>query len=112
MSNDKPTLSLPSKDAKEPAKLFPVRLLKNYRPAGEHEIVGYHRPEIKHKDSAGRMIVMQEAAFIEGEMAPAPFPGVGFETKIWADTVLKLPTDEAKRLVGNNLAVRADAFPG
>jgi hypothetical protein len=109
MSNDKPTLSLPNK---EPAKLFPVRLAKSYRPAGEHEIVGYHQPELKQKDSAGKMVVVQEAKFIEGEMSPPPFPGVGFETKIWAETVIKLPMDEAKRLVRLNLATRADAFPG
>ena len=112
MSNDKPTLSLPNKDAKEPVKLFPVRLLKNYRPAGEYEIVGYQRPEEKRKDAIGRMVVVQEAAFIEGEMAPAPYPGVGFDTKIWAETVLKLPIDEAKNLVSKNLATRADAIPG
>lgn len=93
-------------------QLFPVRLLKNYRPAGDYEVVGYHRPEIKQKDTAGKMIVVQEAAFIEGEMSPPPFAGVGFESKVWAETVLKLPKDEAKRLVGKNLAVRADAFPG
>ena len=96
----------------QPSQMFPVRLLKNYRPAGEHEVVGYHRPEKKQKDTTGKMIVVQEAAFIEGEIAPPPYPGVGFDTKIWADTVLKLPKDEAKNLVGKNLAVRADAFPG
>ena len=98
--------------APQPSKLFPVRLLKNYRPAGEYELVGYHRPEKVQKDSAGKTVVVQEAAFMEGEMAPPPFPGVGFDTKIWADTVLKLPVDEAKRLVGKQLAERADAIPG
>ena len=93
-------------------KMFPVKLLKNYRPAGGYELVGYHRPEKVQKDTAGKMVVVQEAAFIEGEMAPPPFPGVGFETKIWADTVLRLPMEEAKRLVGKRLAERADAIPG
>lgn len=93
-------------------KMFPVRLLKNYRPAGGHEVVGYHRPEKTQKDTTGKMVIVQEAAFIEGELAPAPQPGVGFETKVWADTVLKLPMEEAKRLVRLNLAVRADALPG
>ncbi len=92
-------------------KLFPVRLLKNYRPIGSFEVVGYHRKELTQKDTAGKVVVVQEAAFMEGEMAPPPFPGVGFDTKIWADTVLKLPVDEAKRLVGKNLAERADAIP-
>lgn len=93
-------------------KMFPVRLLKNYRPAGDHEVVGYHRPEKTQKDTTGKLVVVQEAAFIEGEVAPAPQPGVGFNTKIWADTVLKLPMDEAKRLVRLKLADRADAIPG
>jgi hypothetical protein len=96
----------------EPTKLFPVRLTKNYRPAGDYEVVGYHRPQKTQKDSTGRVIIVQEAAFIDGEIAPPPFPGVGFQTKVWADTVLRLPMDEAKRLVGRNLAVRADALPG
>jgi len=92
-------------------KMFPVKLLKNYRPAGVYEVVGYHRPEKKQKDTAGRIIVVQEAAFIEGEIAPPPYPGVGFDTKIWADTVLKLPMAEARGLVDKNLAARADALP-
>ena len=98
--------------APQPSKLFPVRLLKNYRPAGEYELVGYHRPEVVQKDSAGKAVIVQTAAFMEGEMAPPPYPGVGFDNKIWADTVLNLPVDEAKRLVGKNLATRADAIPG
>lgn len=99
-------------EAQEPVKLFPVRLTKNYRPMGDYEVVGYHRPELTQKNSTGKHIVVQEAAFIEGEIAPPPFPGVGFATKVWADTVIRLPIDEAKRLVGRNLAVRADALPG
>lgn len=105
-----PDMSPP--DAPKPDKLFPVRLLKNYRPEGNHEVVGYHRPEKRQKDTTGKMVVVQEAAFIEGEIAPPPFPGVGFDTKVWADTVLKLPMEEAKRLVRLNLAARADALPG
>jgi hypothetical protein len=91
-------------------KMFPVKLLKNYRPGGNFEVVGYHRPEKVQKDTAGKMVVVQEAKFIEGEMAPPPFPGVGFETKVWAETVLRLPMEEAKRLVGKHLAERADAI--
>jgi hypothetical protein len=98
--------------APQPSKMFPVKLLKNYRPAGDYQVVGYHRPEKSVKDAAGRVIVVQEAAFIEGEIAPPPFPGVGFDTKVWADTVLRLPMDEARGLVGKKLAERADALPG
>ena len=108
---DEPQMANETAAPVQPSKMFPVKLLKNYRPAGEYEVVGYHRPELKQKDSAGRVVVVQEAAFIEGEIAPPPFPGVGFETKVWADTVLRLPVDEARGLVGKNLAVRADAIP-
>jgi hypothetical protein len=110
---EEPTMANETAAPVQPSeKMFPVKLLKNYRPAGKHEVVGYHRPEKVQKDTAGKMVVVQEAAFVEGEMAPPPFPGVGFETKIWAETVLKLPIDEAKRLVGKHLAERADAIPG
>jgi hypothetical protein len=91
-------------------KLFPVKLLKNYRPAGSYEVVGYHQPEITQKDSAGRVVVVQKAEFIEGHAAPPPYSGVGFDTKIWSDTVLKLPVDEAKNLVAKKIAERADAI--
>lgn len=91
-------------------KMFPVKLLKNYRPAGVFEVVGYHQPEIKQKDSAGRVVIVQRAEFIEGAIAPPPFPGVGFETKIWAETVIKLPVDEAKTVVAKKIAERADAI--
>lgn len=93
-------------------KLFPVKLLKNYHPAGAYEVVGYHQKEIIQKDSAGKAVVVQKAEFIEGQTAPPPYPGVGFDTKVWAETVVKLPLDEAKRLVGKHLAERADAIPG
>lgn len=92
-------------------KMFPVKLLKNYRPAGTYEVVGYHRQERAAKDAAGRVLILQEAGFVEGETAPPPFPGVGFDHKIWADTVVRLPLDEAKRLVGKKLAERADDLP-
>lgn len=59
----------------ETEPLFPVRLIKNYKPAGRYEIVG--------------------------EMALAPRPGLDFPGKIWAGTVVKLPMDEAKRLLEN-----------
>ena len=43
----------------QPSKLFPVKLLKNYRPAGAYELVGYHQPEITQKDSAGKVTVVK-----------------------------------------------------
>lgn len=98
-----------------------MKLLKNYRPADivdptdplkkrvlppNYEIVGWHRPEKKAKDSHGVETIVQTAEFIPGEGAPAPYPGVGFAHKIWAGTVVKLPLDEAKRLQTLKLAER------
>lgn len=109
---DEPTMANETAALEQPSeKMFPVKLLKNYRPIGSFEVVGYHRPEKVQKDSTGKRVVVQTAAFIEGEPAPAPFPGVGFNTKVWADTVLRLPLDEARGLVSRKLAERADALP-
>jgi len=44
-------------------------------------------------------------------MKPAPLPGAGFDNKIWADTYVKVPVDDAKRLIANKAAERADALP-
>jgi len=90
-------------------KMVTVKLLKNYRPAelpdpnnkGKFlppmfEIVGYTRPAILKKNAAGMMETVQEEAFIRGELPPAPMVGTGFDTKLWAGAVIKLPADEAK----------------
>lgn len=106
---DEPTMANET-TAPQPSKMFPVKLLKNYRPAGAYEVVGYHQPQITQKDSAGKVVIVQKAEFIEGQAAPAPFAGVGFETKVWSETVIKLPVDEAKNLVANKIAERADAI--
>ena len=52
--------------------MFPVRLLKNYMPNGEYEVI---------------------------EAAEAPFSGVHQERKQWAGTVIKLPRAEAIGLI-------------
>lgn len=79
--------------------LVAVTLLNHYVPMGSHEIVGYHQQRIVAKDAGGREIVKQEAAFIPGAMHPPPHPGVGYPNKIWARTVVKLPREEARRLL-------------
>lgn len=67
--------------AAEPAptaeKLFPVLLLKNYKPRGKYEIVG--------------------------EPSKPPYPGVGFEHKLWAGTTVMLPREEAVALLENQV---------
>ena len=55
-------------------RMFPVKLIKNYRPCSDYKIV---------------------------EPVDAPFPGVGEENKLWAGTVVELPSDEARGLIEN-----------
>jgi hypothetical protein len=59
--------------------LFPVRLLKNYRPKGKFTVV---------------------------KAAPPPLPGVGSEHKLWSGTVVELPRDEAVDLINNTVATK------
>lgn len=94
----------------EPEKMFPVKLNKNYAPRGKYEIVGYLKPEVKRKTAAGTWLIVEKEEFVEGEGKPAPYPGVGFDGKIWAGTHIRLPLDEAKQLVAKKLAERADAI--
>lgn len=93
-------------------KLFPVILKKNYQPleTTKYEIVGYLKPKVERKDSAGKMLQVEPEKFIEGEMHPPPLPGTGFPNKIWAGTHVKLPVEDAKWLVSKGLAERADVI--
>ena len=94
----------------QPSKLFPVLLTRNYQPAGTYEIVGYLKEAVKTKDAAGNWKVVEKEEFIEGEMKPHQYSGVGFPGKIWAGTTIKLPVDEAKSVVAKKIAERADAI--
>lgn len=100
----------PVNENAEPEKLFPVVLLKNHCPSGNFEIVGYLKDAVKVKDAAGNWTVLEKERFVEGEMKPHTSPGVGFPGKIWAGTHIKLPLDEAKRLVAAKAAERADVI--
>lgn len=102
-----------------PEKLFPVLLSKNYVPIGNYEIVGYLKEAVKQKDAAGNLRIVEPEEFIEGEVKPHHSPGVGYgamvmkdgktvNAKIWAGTQIKLPMEEAKRLISRKLAERAD----
>jgi hypothetical protein len=106
--------------ASEPTKLFPVLLNKNHVPKGAYEVVGYLKEAVKRKDAAGNWRVIEPEEFIKGEMKPHDSHGVGFgptfdkdgkvvlNAKIWAGTQIKVPVDEAKFLVANKIAERAD----
>lgn len=86
-----------------PVKLVTVKLLRNYRPAGAVEIVGYHKPAVMIRNVAGKEVEVSPSVFVEGEVAPPPQAGVGFATKLWAGTVIRLPVDEAKRVKANGI---------
>lgn len=115
---DRKTQEIPTM-ASEPTKLFPVLLSKNYCPVGDYEIVGYLKEVVKQKDAAGNWRIIEPEAFIEGEMKPHQSPGVGYgehfdpkgkkvNAKIWAGTTIKLPVDEAKKVISLKIADRAD----
>lgn len=72
--------------AKEPDAHVDVRLLKHFRPTCWYEIVGYFDANEE---------------FHPGEMAPPPVVGASLPHKIWANTVVRLPAAEARRLVEN-----------
>ena len=82
-------------DANKP-RMITVKLLRNYRPIGDFEVVGYERPAILKKNAAGMMETVQEAAFIDDELPPPAQSGTGFPDKLWAGAVIRLPIDEAK----------------
>lgn len=95
-------------ETKQTEQMFPVVLNKNYAPRGDYKIVGYLKPQVTRKDSAGNIIVIEPEEFIKGEMKPAPYPGVGLDGKIWAGTHIRLPLDEAKNILAKKIAERAD----
>jgi hypothetical protein len=107
MANETAVAKQPSA---EPEKLFPVLLTKNYAPICKYEIVGYMKEAVKRKNAAGTWKTIEPEEFIKGEMKPHSSPGVGFANKIWAGTHIKLPLEEAKRLIAVKAAERADAI--
>jgi len=76
--------------ATSPERTVTVRLLKNHRPLGWYEIVG-------HEDDDGKRL--------EGP-APPPMPGVDFDHKLWAGTIVKLSAEAAQKLVENTIVER------
>lgn len=90
----------------EKSGLVEMVLLKNYQPGGKYEIVGYDRKERLVKNAAGEMVVATPGAFIHGEMAPPPFPGVGYSGKVWAGTKIRLPREEAMACYDKKIAER------
>lgn len=70
----------PAPPVPEGERMFPVRLLKHYQPRFWKE---------------GRYNVISAAL--------PPLPGVGFDGKLWAGTVVELPVEEAKGLLEHTI---------
>ena len=92
-------------------KMVSVRLLKHYRPAElpdpqnkgkflppNFEVVGHWTDEVTRKMPDGKMRVITPSEFVSDEIKPAPQPGVGGVGKIWAGTIIRVTTDEAKAM--------------
>jgi hypothetical protein len=79
-------------------KMVAMELKRNYVPLKLGRIVGYQKEARIVRNAAGENKEVEPAEFIEGEMFPPVFAGVGFERKIWAGTVIEVPEDEAKTM--------------
>lgn len=80
------------------AKMVSILLSRHYRPMADYDIVGHWKPAVEVKNAAGKMVEISPATFVEGEPMPPPIAGVGSASlKLWAGTVVRLPSDEAKR---------------
>lgn len=77
-------------------KLVPVKLLKNYRPIGDYEVVGHDRPAKLRKNAAGVMVEVEPAEFVADALPEPVLSGTGTGGKIWAGAIIRLPVDEAK----------------
>lgn len=95
----KPTPSeAPVMPAKPDEELTTIKLDRHYRPMGYYEIVGWHKEAVFRKRPDGQVVEVEKAEFIPGEKKPPLIAGVGFATKIWAGTVLRLPKSEAREV--------------
>ena len=91
-------------EAPTTAKTVKMELKRHYVPRKLVSIVGYERPARFVKNAAGETKEAEPAAFIAGEMFPPIFPGVGYDNKIWAKTVIEVPEDEAKEMRQRGIA--------
>lgn len=82
----------------EGAQLIDIRLDRNYVPMGYYEVVGYHKDAVVKKFPDGTTRETEPAEFIKGIMKPSKHPSVFELPKIWAGTVIRLVSDEAKRV--------------
>ena len=92
-------------------KTVRMTLLKNYRPAGEVQIMGWNKEPVLRKRPDGKLVEFEAGGFIEerddeGNVRPAPpkLAGTGFANKILAGTVIRVGTAEAKAMRANGIA--------
>lgn len=98
----KPDLQLPDPEALEKEKLFPVKLLRGYRPRSTHFMVGHYKLD---DDGA-------ELAEVEYE-EPMEVPvgmDEGHMLKLKAGSPAMLPVTEAREVIRKGIAERADAI--
>jgi hypothetical protein len=101
-----------------PPKMVRVKLLRNYRPQEAldptdtakkrrlppvFDIVGHWKPAIIVRNKLGKEEEMEPAKFIEGEPAPSSKAGVGYADKLWAGTIARFTTDEARYIRANGI---------
>lgn len=100
--NRKPVEDTDPQDMTSPpegARYASMLLKRNYRPMGHYEIVGHRTRPVMKKNPAGEMYEATKSEWVPGQRAPSPVPGVtGYDHKLWADTVVRLPIDEAKNI--------------
>ena len=85
-------------------KMVKMELKRNYVPLKPYTIIGYERPARFVKNAAGEMKEAEPAAFVEGVSFPPLFPGVGYDGKIWAKTIIEVPEAEAKVMRSKGIA--------
>jgi hypothetical protein len=101
-----PVAAVAETTAPEPVKMLAMKLERHYRPLGAYEVVGYLKKAVTKKFPDGLIKIIEPEEFIPGEQAPAPFPGVVSTGKVWAQTTIKLPEDEAKSIAKLGIASR------
>lgn len=85
-------------------KTVAMELKRHYVPHNLVSIVGYQKAARIVKNAAGEKVEVEAARFVDGEMFPPIFPGVGFDGKIWAGTVIEVPEAEAKTMRKEGIA--------
>lgn len=85
-------------------KIVAMELHRHYVPKDLRGIIGYQKEAVLRKNSAGQMVEVEKAEFIDGIMKPPVYPGSGFPNKIWAGTVIQVPEAEAKEMRTKKIA--------